>query len=60
VAITDEHPSANWKSCVGKLTVGSNPTLSARKVLVRGSAKVTGNGDPGGPVEGLTTNLTTI
>jgi len=29
-------------------------------VLVRGSAKVTGNGDPGGPVEGLTTNLTTI
>ena len=34
-----ERPNRHdWKSCVGKLTVGSNPTLSARKLLVTGAA----------------------
>jgi hypothetical protein len=36
-----ERPNRHdWKSCVGKLTVGSNPTLSARKDQVEGSAEM--------------------
>ena len=45
VAITDEHASADWKSCVGKLTVGSNPTLSARSGQVTGIARVRAHGE---------------
>jgi hypothetical protein len=31
-----ERPNRHdWKSCVAQVTVGSNPTLSATKVLVR-------------------------
>ncbi len=37
-ATTYGQSTANWKSCVGKLTVGSNPTLSAREVHVTGAA----------------------
>jgi hypothetical protein len=60
VAITHEHASADWKSCVGKLTVGSNPTLSARRVQVNVSALSSGKAERVSRWKDLTTKLTTI
>jgi hypothetical protein len=39
-----ERPNRHdWKSCVGKLTVGSNPTASARRVPTEPGARSIGS-----------------
>jgi len=37
----------DWKSCVAQVTVGSNPTLSAAKMLVRALQGVPADGSAG-------------
>ncbi len=50
-----ERPNRHdWKSCVGKLTVGSNPTLSARFGQLRGGSPVASHSKVVGHHRGLT------